>query len=863
MDLLEREAVLQDLTGHLHEAVSGPGGVALVRGEAGIGKTTVVRRLAQVADPHIRVLVGACDPLATPRALGPVMDFAPRLGRAVRTALTRALAGTCRADEVFDRLLADLSVCPSLLVVEDVHWADEATMDLLRYLARRLPEVPALVVATYRDDEIGRTHDLTALLGTLARYPWVHRHDLAPLSRRAVARLAAGHAIDAEELYQVSAGNPFIVAEILAAPAEAIPATVREAVAGRLAGLSPATRTVVDVLAVLGSRVSLPLLTGILPDAERALEEAAACGVVRTDGQVSEFRHELTRRAVLEAVPAARRLRVHRDVLAAMRSGPVAVDDLALLADHAEAARDPAAVLEYAPAAAARAAALGAHREAAAQYARSLRHADRLPPGRRAALLEGHSRACLLSSRLDDGIASRRAAVRLRHELGDRLREGDDLRWLSSWLWPAGRTAEAGRTGLDAVRVLERLRPGRELAGAYLNLCQLACYEHAPVPVAAAYAEKAIALGERFGDAGVVVQARFHAAAARLLCQEDGWEDCEQAVASALAQDLPVDAALLTVIMAWFSALRRDAARTTAAVGRAEAYCLDRDLLTYLLWTQAWDSWGLLNRGRWPQAAGAAQKVLRHPGSPPAVRALALTVLGLVRARQGKGQAWPLLEQAAGLVDPDCLLDTGLGWEARVEAAWLAGDQERVQAEARRGLAALEERSHPWLSGPLACWIRRAGGTPPRVPAAQPYALELAGDWAGAAERWERLGCPHDAALARLSGDAGALHQALDAFECLGARPAVAYTRALMRARGVRPVRRGPRAATRANPYGLTNRELDVLKLLNEGLSDAEIAARLYITPKTAGHHVGAVLNKLGVHTRHEAARKLHHSEHR
>ncbi|MFB7663253.1 AAA family ATPase [Kitasatospora sp. NPDC056138] len=858
MDLLEREAVLQDLAGHLRAAVNGPGRLALVRGEAGIGKTAVVHHLARLADPNVRVLIGACDPLATPRPLGPLMDLAPRLGRAVRAALSGALAGPCRSDEVFDCLLADLSAYPSLLVLEDIHWADEATMDLLRYLARRLPSVPALVAATYRDDEIGRTHHLTSLLGTLAGYPWVYRHDLAPFSRRAVARLATGHAVDAEQLYRVSAGNPFIVTEVLAAPAEPIPATVREAVAGRLTGLSAAARTVVDVLAVLGRRVSLPLLAGILPAPEEALDEAVACGIVCTDGQVTEFRQELTRLAVLEAVPATYRLQVHQHVLAAMRSGPVAADDLALLADHSEGAGDPTAVLEYAPAAAARAAALGAHQEAAAQYARALRYADRLPPDQQTSLLEGHSRACLLSGRLDEGVASRRTAVRLRRTLGDRLREGENLRWLSCWLWPSGRTAEAGQTGLDAVRVLEGLGPSRELAWAYLNLCQLACYEHEGVAVVAARAAQAIALGERFGDAGVVVQARFHAAAARALSEGCGWGDCEQAVSGAMAQDLPVDAGFMELVMCWFAALQRDAARTTAAVNRAEAHCLDRNLLSYLLCTRAWGSWGLLNRGLWTQAEDAAQDVLSHPGSPPVGRAVALTVLGLVRARQGKAQVSPLLEQAAGLVDTDCLLDTGLGWEARVEAAWLAGDHELVQEEARRGLAALAERTHPWLSGPLACWIRRAGGAPPQVPAAEPYALELAGDWAGAAARWDRLGCPYDAALARLSGDAAALQQALAAFEALGARPAVARTRAVMRTRGVRPVRRGPRAATRANPYGLTNRELDVLKLLYEGLSDAEIAARLYIAPKTAGHHVGAVLAKLGVHTRHEAARKLH-----
>ncbi|TWV37738.1 AAA family ATPase [Streptomyces misionensis] len=858
MDLLEREAVLQELTGHLQAASVGPGRLALVRGEAGIGKTSVVNRLAQLADPRIRILVGACDPLATPRPLGPLTDLAPRLGRPVRVALAGALDGTCRPDEVFDCLLADLNSYPSLLVVEDVHWADETTMDLLRYLARRLPSVPALVVATYRDDEIGRTHDVTALLGTLAGYPWVYRHDLAPLSRRAVARLARGHIVDAEQLFHDSAGNPFIVTAILNAPAEPIPATVREAVAGRLAGLSAAARGVVDVLAVLGRRVPLPLLAGLLPASEAALDDAVAGGLVRTDGQVIEFRHELTRLAVLESVPAACRLEVHRQALAAMRSGPVAAGDLALLADHAEGAGDPAAVSEYAPAAAAHAAASGAHREAAAQYALALRYADLLPLDRRASLLEGHARACLLSGRLDEGIASRRTALELRRTLGDRLREGEDLRLLSRWLWPCGRTAEAGRTGLDAVRVLEGLGPNRELARAYLNLCQLACYRHEEARVTAAYAEKAIDLGERFGDAGVVVQARFHAAAADMLSNGSGWEECEQAVSSAMAQGLPEDAGLLALVMCWFTALRRDTARTTAAVDRAEAHCLDHGLAAYLLCARAWAGWGLLSRGSWAQAADAARGVLCHPGPPPVARALALTVLGLVRARQGKARSWPLLEQAAGLVDTGCLLDTGLGWEARVEAAWLGGDLERVRTEAQRGLDALAGRHHPWLSGPLACWIRRAGGTPPRIPEAGPYALELAGDWAGAADQWDRLGCAYEAALVRLSGDAPALHQALATFEALGARLVVARTRAVMRARGVRPIRRGPRAATLANPYGLTVREMDVLKLLDEGMSDAEIAARLYITRKTAGHHVGAVLAKLGVHSRQEAARKLH-----
>ncbi|WP_237751095.1 helix-turn-helix transcriptional regulator [Streptomyces collinus] len=598
----------------------------------------------------------------------------------------------------------------------------------------------------------------------------------------------------------------------------------------------------------------------MLPNAEDALEEAVASGILRTDGHTIEFRHELIRLAVLDAVPAPRRLQVHRQVLAAMRSGAVASADLSLLADHAEAAGDETAVLEYAPAAAAHAVTLGAHREAAAQFTRALRYAGGLPPDRQAALWEGHSLTCFLARHLEEAIASRRTAVKLRHALGDRQNEGEDLRWLSYMLWPAGRSTEALDTGLEAVRTLEELSPSAELARAYLNLSMLSVYDHKGAEVAYAYAQRAMDVGGGLGDAGLVVQAQFHPAAARMLCEGSGWEECERAVSSAMAQDLQLDAGFMAMLMCWYLLLQGDNTRAAAAVQRSEAYCLEHELLTFLYCTKAMKSWMLLNEGAWHQATDATHEVLSHPLSPPIDRAIALTVLGLVRARCGEPQVWPPLEQAASLVDANCLRDMGLGWEARVEAAWLAGDDERAQAEAQQGLAALTERAHPWLTGALACWIHRAGGTPPPVPAVGPYALELNGDSTAAARLWEELGCPYNAAMARLSADDTALRQGLADLERLGSRPAAARARAVMR---VRPVRSGPRAATRSNPYGLTNREMDVLKLLGDGLSDADIAARLYITPKTAGHHVGSVLAKLGVHTRHEAARKLDRPEYR
>jgi predicted ATPase len=393
-ELLERDDLLHLLCGHLHDAAAGAGRLVLIRGEAGVGKTAVVRRLATFAGSTARILVGACDPLSTPRPLGPLVDVAADLGQGLAEALERALHGSRSVSGVFQRLLAELQTEPVVVVFEDVHWADEATLDLLRYLARRIDRTRALLVATYRDDELGATHPLAVMLEDVATCPAVHRWAVGPLSRQAVARLVAGRRVDLDQLFRVTGGNPFFVTEFLATDGEGIPGTVREAVTGRLARLSAPTRAVAETLAVIGAAAPPELLAVLVPDAEAALEEALDGGLVHVDGALIAFRHELARMAVYDTIPAPRRARLHGQVLTALRSGVVArnspnsrnspdsVNSPARLAAHAEEARDVEAVCTYAVTAATQAMALRAHREAAAVRARA---AVRRCPARRTA----------------------------------------------------------------------------------------------------------------------------------------------------------------------------------------------------------------------------------------------------------------------------------------------------------------------------------------------------------------------------------------------------------------------------------------------------------------------------------------------
>jgi DNA-binding CsgD family transcriptional regulator len=864
MVLLERDELLADLREELTRATSSHGRVVLLRGEAGVGKTALLSQFASQAPSGVQVLIGACDPLGTPRPLGPLADIGPGLGPAAvreyerRHDRTTGVAGVFRV--VMDALQSGL---PKVLVFEDVHWADEATLDLMRLLSRRIDDLPAMLMASYRDDEIGPAHRLRILLGDLAGVPSVRRYAVPPLSEAAVARLATGQRRDVPELYRVTGGNPFFVTEVLASDGEGIPETVTDAVLGRLTKVSPGSRRAAEMVALLGIPAPVHLVGQLVENATEAVDELVGAGLLIDVRGAIAFRHELARMAVVGTVPGFRRTTLHAAVLDVLSMDPATRGDSALLAHHAELAGDKDAVLTFGERAAARAAAVGAHQEAASHYERLLRFPASLPPPRRASLLERLAREHFMSSHLAQSIDATQAALQLRESLGDVRQQGENLRWLSFVLWPTGRGNESKRAGRRAVELLETLPLCRELAWAYTNMCQLSAYDQDGVAAAEHYAGRAISLGEQFNDPEIVEQARFHLAATQYLCADDdtgdgvnSWADMEQARDRALAAGLVEPATFMAMVMGGLGMLHREHSRALAALDLVEKCALDYDIPTYLLVSRGARAFGLVSLGRWTEAADLAALVLDHPMSPPIARILPLTASALVSARQGDMGMSPLLDEALHLAEPTGLI-VGPARAARAEVAWLAGNAAQARTEAQHGLAATSTHTDPWTTGELSRWLRIAGGNPPTVRTTQVHALEQAGDWESAARLWSQLGCPYDGAVARLAGDPDAVIEAVHTFESLGARPAAAIGRARLRAQGIRYRQTGPRPRTKANPYMLTARQLEILDLIREGLTTRQIAARLHISPKTADHHITAILTKMNVHSRADAARKL------
>lgn len=328
-------------------------------------------------------------------------------------------------------MLAELQERPVIAVFEDIHWADDATLDLLRYLGRRIVRTSALLVLTYRDDELSPGHPLRTVLGDLVSSAATLRIPLSPLSEGAVRALVGHRPIDAAALHRQTGGKPFFVTEVLASVSTGLPPTVRDAVLGRVARLSPSARAVLEGAAIVGPRVDPWLLAAMLPDHAQAADECLSSGILVAQDERCAFRHELARQAVLEAITPLRRVLLHRLALDALRSSPRENPNVSRLAHHAQGADDRQAILTYAPAAARQASAAGAHRTAAALFSRALSYAGTLPPADRAALVEAYAWECYLIADMPGAIASGRQAVELRREANDPLKQGEDLALLA------------------------------------------------------------------------------------------------------------------------------------------------------------------------------------------------------------------------------------------------------------------------------------------------------------------------------------------------------------------------------------------------------------------------------------------------
>jgi DNA-binding CsgD family transcriptional regulator/tetratricopeptide (TPR) repeat protein len=854
MELVERADQLEILAALLDDAKRGEGRMALIGGEAGAGKSALVSRFCDTQAAGTSSLYGACEPLSAPRPLGPLIDIAAGLD----PVLLKYLHDGDRA-AAFEAALAALGreTDARVLVFEDIHWADEATLDLLQVLGRRIRSMHVLVLATYRDDDLARGHPLRLALGDLVSAPAVRRLAVPPLSVDAVRRLATNRDIDAESLHRDTAGNAFFVSEVLAAGPGRLPVSLADAVLTRVDRLPETTRRALEAAAVAGPRAEPSLLLAMAEVDGASLDACVGSGLLQLDPPNYVFRHELARQAVLTAIPAQRLSGLHAQVLSLLRRSESTEGLLARLSDHAEQAADPAAVLEFAPAAGRAASELLAHREAAFQYGRALRFADHVEPAERAALLELRGCECYLVDLLDEAADAHQQAAQIWRDLGDLARAADNLRQLGRALWMAGKTKASDTVTREALEILEELPPGIELARVYAaqsGKLMLACESDESI----ALGDRAIALATELGDTNTLVQAYNNVGVSRWRQSDPAGEQMLlESLRLARSAGLDNDAARAFGNLAATASELLDYDKAVRYLAEGVAYCSDHDLTSKMMCLQAEQTGAFMFLGQWDEATELAEALLEKLPGTRVTRLSVLVVLGRIRAARGDDRAGQALDEAREIAAHATELQfLGSVVSARAEARWLTGDVAAIDAEVREAFELACRVGDPTYCGELALWLKRAGtlAASPDL-ALPPHRKSLAGDHRGAYLAWRELGCPYDAALALAdSDDVADLREALTLFDSLGATAAVSFVNAKLRAAGVVTIRRGPRSTTRSNPSRLTDREVDVLRLVERGKRDAEIAADLYVSPRTVEHHVSSILAKLDVSSRREAA---------
>ena len=854
--LVERDDALATLRGSLDEAAAGTGRIVLIRGEAGIGKTTLLKAFVEDCPSDVDVAWGDCDGVSTPQPYGPFEDMADALGAEFRGLLD---ANAARG-EVGRWLLKWLAARPRrVLVIEDIHWADQATLDLLAFLARRIESLPVLLLVTLRDGD-GRAPSVDRILGGVASLPVLRQLPLEPLSRPGVERLASDTGVDARELHRITAGNPFYVHEVLDAGLARIPISVRDAVRARVSQLDERGRRALQVAAILGVRSEPWLLAAVAGEDILGIDDCLRIGLLtKADGIA--FAHELARMVVLEDVPVIHGIALHRRALAALEQG--GMGDAARLAYHAEGAAERDAVLRHASAAGQRALAAGSHREAIAQFERALRFADGLAPDARAALVEPLSQALNLINHHPEAYQAAAEAAALRRKAGDDLATAAALSFLAKAASLADHRPEAWSAAREAIALAEPMGDRRELAMAYATLGRLEML-NGQNREGRASSERALEIARRIDDGEVTAVALATIGSIELdLADERGWADLGESARIGRELRLPalVDRALGNLGFFAFVWRRYDLAREYFQQVQAYFRALWEDGEGSQI-----DSYGIDSPmaeidfvlGDWDAAVVRGHAAIADTRRRSADRIAALAVLVRIACRRGEPECQTRLDELRDFVGGIEAVEAGVEQTllvAETEAAWISGDLGPVVARLRAAYAAACREGSRAAIGELGIWLWRAGALSELDERAEePYRLEVAGRAGEAAAAWRQLSVPYEAALSLAgSSDAADVQRAHEELTRLGAT-AVAHKVALRLRELGSPVPRGPRPTTRANPRGLTEREWEIAGLLALGLSNAEIADRLVVSPRTVGHHVSAVLGKLAVRRRAEVA---------
>ena len=470
MVLIERDPFLAILTSRFRQVTTGEGHCIFVTGEAGLGKTSLVRAFLKENENESIEYSGSCDSLFTPRPLAPLYDIALQM----KGAWTDKIESISSRAELFTRFLEALTQedAPVVLLFEDIHWADEATLDFIKFLSRRISRTKCLFVITYRENEISPRHLLKNISGDLAPGTFTFL-PLTPLSRQAVQKMADEKGFDGEDVYAVSGGNPFYVSEILASYSSGIPDNIKNAVLSVYNRQEEKTKEAWQLLSIIPEGLELTRLAKIDASLHEAIESSLEKKILLIENGKIFFKHELYRRAIEGSFSAFKRIALNKHLLDLFLKTFQEEVEMERIVHYARQANENEVVVKYAPIAARKAAAVGAHIEASKLYFTAIEHANKVDNDNMVGLYESYAYECYLTSQVKNAIVYTEKALQIWKEKKEQELIGNSLRFLSRLWWLDGDRKEAENYGRQAIAALTNEPDSRVKALAFSNMSQL------------------------------------------------------------------------------------------------------------------------------------------------------------------------------------------------------------------------------------------------------------------------------------------------------------------------------------------------------------------------------------------------------
>lgn len=867
--LFEREHEFTCLQKAAESAANGRGQVVHISGEAGIGKSRLIAEFVEQLAGGTVAAIGCCQVLDAPRALGPLFDMSLSLGPSFRKVVESAVYDVDPYTKIASAIAA---AGPGVvLVFEDAQYADLASLDVIDFLCKHIAMLQALIIISYRSDEISPDDPLTAVLG---RSPsrFTSRLTLGPISERATVSMAQSLGVSSDNVYACAKGNPFLTLKLLrdvtGQPGRIPQAIIQWAVA-RLAAIEPEQKDWVKLLAYCPSQ------------ADRELQQRLAdiCGyrlarlpgwngflVPGVDGAIA-FRHEIVREALVAGLSDIDRKQSLRRLLEVLRADKKFAEARAeLITSIAQAAGIAQLVIEFTPYAVCQAEARGAYVAAAQHLQSALPFAKQLGPETYAEMIELWACRSSLSEAITEEI----------------LREVAD----ANALWRRlDQPIALARNHLLLCR-LYRHKADRELAEKHLHIAieLLEGADHAESELALAFAIQVQMLLEERRDDKAIALAKVAAKNARAAGDRVLRLDAHISMAVALQrrQKRRGDATMGTcTILAdrWnLHELRAricvsicDEALAAMDLARAERCTADWGNVRRCApecWKAALDgreALVLVLRGKLSEGEKLASQVLLGDRSSVSMRFPAALASAIGRSYREECDAAALLEDAERLAkaigDLRSIMLARLG---RIERAYLEGRVEDALALCRSEVSSNSDRNILDTDRLMRLWRDRleqiiygktiGDGSPDAWADSVANPVRLADDFA-------KLGYAFQAALAKLFADGPEaprlFNEAVTEFSVMGAKAGQNCARRVADLRGIAldkmKHQRGPYLAARSNPLGLTRREVEILQMMVDGKGNRDIADQLGRSLRTIEHHVSAILGKLSLETRIQA----------